>query len=307
MVAGWFKAWKFTSTQLFRIPTTTVVDFIFFDSAYVYTTSGITGKQGTDMPGPSVTGARRKWMKKLHKGALLLPDSSKVPIGLMSFASGGIPGGHAFFVMPLPSYWVSTGLTSAELGLDNLITGVFLHEFSHTQQMQNFGKRIHDFETTMDTGYEFSDDIVQDIFRNDSAYTRRFRQETESIFSAAAISDKLARDRAALRALEQLKQRQSNYFVNQRGTLKQVDDLFLTMEGLGQYAMYAWLTHPKGAGIAADKAIAGVRRGKKQWSQDEGFALFLLLSRYAPAKKWAPQMFGQQTTTIVEILSSYLK
>ena len=85
-------------------------------------------------------------------------------------------------------------------------------------------------------------------------------------------------------------------------TLNQIDNFFLTMEGLGQYAMYAWLKHPKGANLPAEQVIAGVRRGKKQWSQEEGFALFLLLEKYSPASKWAPAMFGTKTESVTDLI-----
>ncbi len=41
------------------------------------------------------------------------------------------------------------------------------------------------------------------------------------------------------------------------------------MEGLGQYSMYLWMTHPRGGDVKKDIAIQGIRRGRKVWSQDE--------------------------------------
>ena len=65
-----------------------------------------------------------------------------------------------------------------------------------------------------------------------------------------------------------------------------------TMEGLGQFTMYAWMIDPKGGRVLPQTALTGVRRGKKSWSQDEGLALFLVLNNLAKAEKWANLMFG---------------
>ena len=244
-----------------------------------------------------------EWKRSLHNGKLVLPDSSKIPVGLLSFAGENKAAGNkAFFVMPLPSFWKTAAVSSKELGLENLVTGVFLHEFSHSQQMENFGKRISFFEQSSDYGFDFSDDIVQDIFGNDSVYISLFRHEVAELYEASFSKNKYERNRLAEKAFESIRKRQAAYFNGKYSTLNQIDNFFLTMEGLGQYAMYAWLKHPKGANLPAEQVIAGVRRGKKQWSQEEGFALFLLLEKYSPASKWAPAMFGTKTESVTDLI-----
>ncbi|WP_315822310.1 hypothetical protein [Paraflavitalea speifideaquila] len=57
-------------------------------------------------------------------------------------------------------------MESKELGLDNLVTAVFLHEFSHTRQQSGMGamgdsiEKKHTFKDP-----ELSDDIVQHVFQ----------------------------------------------------------------------------------------------------------------------------------------------
>ncbi len=82
----------------------------------------------------------------------------------------------------------------------------------------------------------------------------------------------------------------------------QIDNFFLTMEGLGQYSMYLWLTHPKGGNIKKEIAIAGVRRNKKSWSQDEGFVLFLILDKLTKPSVWIKNMFGEKTKNVTSLI-----
>ena len=104
-----------------------------------------------------------------------------------------------------------------------------------------------------------------------------------------------------------MKQRQSEYFKGQYFSLKEIDNFFLTMEGLGQYSMYLWLTHPKGGNINKKAAIEGVRRGGKWWSQDEGLALFLILGNLSSPQTWAKEMFGNKTENVVLLISKPLE
>jgi hypothetical protein len=211
----------------------------------------------------------------------------------------------SFFVMPLPSYWKKAGVTDSVLGPGNLVTGVFIHEFSHSQQMQNFGKQITVFEKQSDFNAAFNDDIVQSLFANDSAYLDLYRVEVEK-FYAAASRDPV--DQSALQvALKIMNKRQNAFFKGQYESLKQIDNFFLTMEGLGQYSMFLWLTHPQGANVERGRALEAVRRSKKWWSQDEGFALFLLLDRLARPDTWAKEFFGDKTESVISLIHKMQK
>lgn len=61
--------------------------------------------------------------------------------------------------------------------------------------------------------------------------------------------------------------------------LVEMDNVFLSMEGIGQYLIVSWLTHPQGGNYPIDIAIEAARRDSKWWSQDEGLALFLVFSK----------------------------
>jgi len=300
----WFSAWELVSKDIYRIDRVRPVEFVVFDDKYVYSTSDVTIKNGNAVKGRNLINLSLKWKKALHHDTLTLPDKSIVPISLMSFAAP-IPGAGngSFFVMPLLSFWQKSGVTSKELGLENLITGIFIHEFSHSQQMQNFGKKITDYEQLNKFGVAFSDDIVQNIFEKDSNYIRLYNKEVELFYSV--IKNNQLNKIILNESFTIMRQRQEEFFKGDLKSLAQIDDFFLTMEGLGQYSMYLWLINPKGGNIKKEIAVAGVRRRKNRWSQDEGFALFLILDQLTKSKNWAKDMFGNKTVSIIQLISEH--
>lgn len=304
-ISKWFSAWKLVSKDIYKIDSIRPVEFVFFDDQYVYSTSAITIKNGINVKGPNLMNLKLHWKKELHHDSLTLPDKSVVPINLMSFAAA-IPtdSSRSFFVMPLPGFWKKSGVSSKELGLENLITGVFIHEFSHSQQMQNFGKKMTAMEHQNNFGVEFSDDIVQNIFSKDTTYLDIYKKENELFYGS--IKNNALEKKSVKEAFALMKQRQQEYFKGIYENLQLIDNFFLTMEGLGQYSMFLWLTHPQGGHIERETAIKGVRRGAKWWSQDEGLALFLILDTLTPPKNWVRSMFGDRTESVINLIENHL-
>ncbi len=301
----WFSAWTLLCEQVFKLDKMEPVTFVFFDDQYVYATSTVTIPQGHLVEGPHLMNLHLQWRKDLHHGKLTLPDKSEAPVQVMAFAKPlSSAQEQAFFVMPLPGYWAKTGLTSRQLGLGNLLTGIFIHEFSHTQQMRNFGRSITALEKLQPSEPEFSDNIIQDLFGKDSVYVKEYAKEVALLYESV---DGAFRPQSAQEALRIMAHRHARYFINKERKLNEADGLFLTMEGLGQYAMYRWLLHPEGANISKKTAIEGVRRGKKIWSQEQGFALFLVLEQLAPVEKWGKDLFGEKTISVVTLLRTLLE
>ncbi len=302
----WFSAWKLVSQDVYKIDKVRPVELIFFDDKYVYSTSNTTIKKGDAVKGGNLINLQLQWKKALHNGSITLPDSAVVPVGLMSFAAE-IPGGNnlPFFVMPLPDFWKQAGVKSIELGLDNLVTGVFIHEFSHSQQTQNFGKKITEYELQNQLDIEFSDDIVQNLFDKDSSYLKYYHRELDFFYTS--IITQVLHKSSMHSGLSIMQERQKKYFTGKHQNITQIEKLFLTMEGLGQYSMYIWLSHPKGANINKEIAIQGVRRGGKWWSQDEGFALFLILEKLANPEKWVGVMFSDEIKTVTALIDEFKK
>jgi hypothetical protein len=307
-VQHWFEAWELISTDVYGLDTLEPVDFLFFDETNMYTTSKEAGKGGISVNGPAFFGRECTWLKRKQHGKISLPDGQEIPIGLLSFAMP-LPSGeaHSLFIMPLPAYWKMQGIESKELGIDHLLTGVFLHEFSHSQQMQFFGKRMSEFEAIYTDTLEFTDNLIQEYFEHDTGYTNLFRKEISSFYFAATSQNKKALQANTHHALQALQKRQAKYFTGPKQSLIDIDNFFLTMEGVGQYSMYAWLIHSKGANIKKDLALRGVRRGGRYWSQDEGLGIMLLLSEWYTPKQWATWMFGKHAYSAISLLEEKMK
>jgi hypothetical protein len=279
------------------------VEFVFFDKDYVYSTSEITISHGETCTGPTFFGNVYQWQRMLHGGSFTLPNKEKVSVALMSFAAPvGEGSDKSFFVMPLPSYWQSAGVNYQELGLNRFTTGVFLHEFSHSQQMQTVGKKVLQCQQKTPYKDNFSDDIIQDLFSKDTIYSRGFQHEVELLYQGANASGKASKAALVRQGLQAYRNRQKHYFTGRLTVLSEVDDLFLTMEGLGQFSMLAWLMHPQGGSLTLEAALKATRRKRKKWSQDEGLALFLVLNGHQQPKQWAKYMFSSNTKSVIELI-----
>ncbi len=204
--------------------------------------------------------------------------------------------------MAAPAFWKEAGIKSNEVSFEKMLTGIFLHEFAHTRQMRGLGERINELEEryTFDT-LKLSDDIVQDYFSGDSLYEQAFRQEVAQFYRAAFAKDMSDVRELTAKGLTMLKARQKNYFIKEKKMLRELDNVFLSMEGIGQYAMVAWLIHPKGGNIPLKTAVDETRRKRNWWSQEEGLALALILSRL-PDSDWSTSIFGDEQKDIIELL-----
>ncbi|MRG44653.1 hypothetical protein GFS24_05985 [Chitinophaga sp. SYP-B3965] len=302
----WFKAWELVNSKLLFLPSGTPPEMVFYDDSWIFTTSEITAPAALPMTGPGMYGRPLKWRKVRHGDSLTIPDGQRVAIGLMSFAASTSEG-KSFFVMGAPPFWKAAGVTSTAFTLDKMLTGVFLHEFTHTRQQKGFGRQVDSMErvhTFKDV--PLSDDIVQGYFKADSEYVRSFKEEIDAFYTAAAATGKKQAKDAARKGLDLLKARQAKYFTGDKVILKTLDDIFLSMEGLGQYVAVYWLIHPQGGNVKADVTVSGFRRKRNQWSQEEGLAMFLALARLTE-QNWIKDQFNEQPRTIVDLLEQAVK
>jgi hypothetical protein len=302
IIADWFDAWELVFNEVYELDSYRNSDFVFFDSTYVYSTSPETIENGIKIDGPDLLGEKLTWKKKPHNGLITLPTGEKAPLGLMVFtAISDSMENRPFFIMPLPQIWKSYGVQS-DIGLDYFLTGVFVHEFSHTQQMEGIGNQI----TVLSKGVSFeenlNDEIVQQIFSEDSSYVSAFESEHSSIFHAISIDDTIEKKIKVRSILNSINERQDQYFHGEYQSFKELNPLFLTMEGVGQYTMYAWLAHPKGGNLEKSQAFNATRT--KSWIQDEGFGLTILLAELENPKKWSEKVFGPNSYTIIDLLKN---
>lgn len=295
-ITRWLAAWELTSRDIMKLPDATPPIIVFFDSACVYTTSAVTAGGATAGEGPRFLGTKLPWRAVPLGDSLTLPDGTRVPVGLMSFASADRRLGP-FFVMAAPSYWARRGLGSEN---DSGPTGVFLHEFAHTRQIPGIKHRIGPIDSTWKYPEELNDDAVQTHFGKDSLYVAAYLAERDLLWRAdSAKTDAQART-LAREALTMMKRRHARWFQGDRAEFAILDDTFLSLEGAGQWAAVAWLAHPRGGGMTREAAVAKMLGRRRWWAQDEGLALFLVVDRLLPG--WPLLVFAEPSMGAFELL-----
>lgn len=239
------------------------------------------------------------WTAEPHDGTIRMPHGVEpIQVGVTSFTSGG-EGRPPFFVMALPSVWRAAGI-SGLLGLDAGLQGVFLHEYMHATQAPYLRRAFQRMQAA-GAPEDISDDALQARFADDPEYGAAFERE-RSLLYAAATEPSLDRARQlAGEALAAMRARQSRWLTGDNAYWKHADDLFLTMEGVGQWSAYAWLSHPRGWALSPALAARAMRGGRRWWSQEEGLALFLVIDRLLPG--WQAQAFSANPALGIDLLA----
>ena len=289
-IATALDGWQRESRRALHAPAIRFPTLVFFDTLCSYTLLPAVPPGGS----VSFTGADHAFMglSAPHGGTIRLPNGESLPASLVSFASR-MPNGDMFFVMSLPSIWRAKGRS------DTLATAVFMHEFTHTQNPA-LGARI-DALIRRGLPEEIDDDVIQKRFDSLPEFRRAYERERDLLLEAVRAPTRELAVEAARRALQVMDARRATYFRGANALYADAEDVFLSMEGIGQWAAYLWLTDPNGAALSADAALPIIRRGGR-WSQDEGLALLLVLSRLAPDAPRA--MFGPHARTVLPLLRS---
>lgn len=276
---GALAGWRMLEADIFQLPPPAQQpDFVLFDAACVYR-----------------SGDGDEWTAALHKRAVVLPDGGQVEPSVMSFSSAG-PAGRPFMVMALPSVWRTAGVPDrGDMG--SFLTAVFVHEMTHTRQASALGGRI-DAAVPADAADDVSDDMVQHRFGDNADFTVAIEGEIGELRAGAAGDDAAAR-LAAGKVLSGIGMRQRAWY-GAEPWLAEVEDVFLAMEGAGQYASYAWLTHEKGAARTPEQAHEMLKT--RWWTQEEGLALMILVTRLVP--DWQQRVFGPEPQTATELLAA---
>jgi|HubBroStandDraft_4_1064222.scaffolds.fasta_scaffold04104_6 hypothetical protein len=236
--------------------------------------------------------SRLNWSGTRHGETVTLPDGKSVPFGVISFASPDDgKASTGFFAMSLPSVWKAKGIQSG-LGLERLMDGVLLHEMTHTRQFYFVNPRMDELTKEYGLSDDIGDDSIQDAYQGTPAYVADYESERDLLYAAAlAHTDTEAKD-LARQALAKMRARRSKWFVGDAKKWREIDEIFLTMEGLGQWIAYAWFTDKKGLNLDPAAVLPEVRRKRNRWTQDEGLAVFLVVNRLVP--NWQKFAFAPQ-------------
>lgn len=281
--------WRVAERRLLRLAPSPLPRVIAVDARCIWT--GTPARDG-----------RIDWVATPHDGkTVALPGGNTAPLGPISHAApdaGGV--GTGYFAMSLPSVWRAAGVSSG-LGLERLMDGVMLHELMHTRQFYFANPRLAELGRRYGLGDDISDDSLQDRFKGDPAYVAAWEAERDLLYAAAAAPTDAQARHLAGQALTAMRARQARWFTGNDARWQPLDDVFLTMEGLGQWLAYAWYVSPQGGGIDRATALREVRRKRNQWSQDHGLGLFLVIDRLVP--NWQRDVFAAKPALAEALLA----
>jgi hypothetical protein len=197
--------------------------------------------------------------------------------------------------MAAPSYWKQA------IGAEgDGLTGVFLHEFAHTRQIPGVAAVLGPIDSTWKYPEELDDDAVQTHFAADSGYVAAYLAERDVLYRAAEAESPAEARTLAVQALAMMRSRHARWFVGDKAVFATLDDLFLSLEGAGQWTAYAWLAHPQGGKMESPASVEKMLGRRRRWSQDEGLALFLVVDRLMPG--WPALVFGAKSAGATDLL-----
>ena len=287
-------AWDRLDRERLRIAQPVTPSITLFDARCAYTLT------------PSARGDFRVGLRRYsarssaHAGQVALPDGSSVPASRLAFASPTSDGGM-FFIMALPSLWQANGSEPRDWRLLSMV--VFMHEFAHTQQGVGLGRRVDEL-LTRGLPRDADDDIVQDRFGGRPGYAAAYEAERDLFYRAAtAASDDAARADLA-QAARRMAERRARWFTGTDTVYAEADDVFLTLEGTGNWAAWTWLTDPRGGRLSPADATTFIRGGQTQWSQDHGLGIMLALDRVTP--DWPAIAFAPRGVTADQLIARAL-
>lgn len=283
-IDGAFRAWDHVRRQHLRLAETPRPTIVMFDVRCRY---------------EARAEGRLDWVGAPHDGTVRLPNGTTIPPAVTSFTAPGVGDAPPFFAMALPSVWRAANIRSG-LGLEVLLEAVLLHEYMHTRQayfatpyLERLGRRY-----AID---DINDDGLQARFASDPAYVAAYEHERDLLYAAAAEADDARAAALAEEALRAMRARQGR-FTGADAYWKPLDDLFLTMEGVGQWSAYTWLIDPRGRALPPEVALREMRRGDRFWSQAEGLALILAVDRLLP--NWQALAFAPEPLLGAELLAA---
>jgi hypothetical protein len=282
-VDGSLQAWSHMAKERLHLaPSAPPTIIVFIDKCRVEATA-------TETP---------RWKGEPHRGKIRLPDGSEVPVGVVSAASHDDKSNTTFFVMALPPVWEAAGIPISRDS--NGLRGVFLHEFAHTRHTAALKPAFQAAAAIQPMPEDLDDDGVQKRFGTDPVYAAVAEKEMRLLAEAAHETDAAKARELAKQALSLMEARQQRWFNGPDAVWKHYDDIFLTMEGLGQWVAYSWLADPKGGGLTQAAAEEKMRGRKRWWTQEEGLSLFLLVDRFVP--DWTQRAFAKAPALGIDLL-----
>lgn len=143
------------------------------------------------------------------------------------------------------------------------------------------------------------DDAVQRRFHRDSAYVAAYEREYELLRKAVLATNAVERRRYASESLDMARARRERFFVGSDLMYRELEDLFLYVEGSGGWAFFQVARSRLPATTTLAEALEKFKGSQRYWVQEEGGLLFLLIDAEVP--DWKGRAFSQQPVSVFNL------
>jgi hypothetical protein len=284
--------WESVSRDSLRLPSGRAPWMVFYNAACVWHVGfEVSQLDPSAVRAPTALswkGAALEIRVAAHNGLVRLPDGSDWPARENTAHASFYGGTEAtFFVVATPDAWRRDPNFASDPMVDEFFLGVTIHELTHTRHLPLLITRLQAVAArSRPAKLSLDDDVIQKTFGGNADIREAFEAERDVFFEAAASASREPRRALIRKGLDLARARRARYFTDENQYYQELEDIFLSMEGAGQWASYVFARRSRSA---AD-AVAFVRDNKKYWSQDEGLALFLLLDLEVP--RWQATIFS---------------
>ncbi|HET7275725.1 MAG TPA: hypothetical protein VFI91_11225 [Longimicrobiaceae bacterium] len=237
-----------------------------------------------------------------HQGTVWLPSGSAVPAQEMASASlyeSKSRRTEPFLVLALPEVWLGNRKELDDSEFRPELLGIFSHEMVHTLQLVEVAKRVEALEKRFTLPESISDDIIEERFKEVPGFRQAHEAETNLLYRATSESEPTSKLALVAEALKIALNRQAKYFTGADAVYRELEGLFLNMEGVAVWAAFELSRSDPGSDIGATDPAA--TRARNTWSQDEGLALFLLIDDLVP--EWKQRVLGPELASPFKLLS----
>jgi hypothetical protein len=313
---AWIQAalddWEVTDREILKLEPDPVPWMVFIDTACVwhvspdvYGDADLVATLGPAGPPLRYSDYTVEVLGVAHTGTVRLPGGQEVPAMPLSFAAPYGDAGAGFFVIGMPAVWMRDPRHANDPDLGWLINAVLVHEVTHTRQVASVYRRIDALAARIPDPGSLDDDVIQKRFDSIPAFRRSVEDEIALLYRAADEPDTAAYRELVSSALRTADARRARWFSGEDEVYAELEDVFLGMEGVAQWAAFQVALRHAGADADPRALLTRFRRGGRFWSQDLGLALFLALDAHGPG--WEKRIFGPEQASVRALLAEAVR
>ena len=233
-----------------------------------------------------------------HGGKVLFPSGASHPAEQpTAFASLAEDGETPFFALALLDVWSAQPKPISDAEFAKILRGVVSHEIVHTLQIRDVGRRVEALRKRYPLPEHVNDDLIEELYSDVPGYREALAEESDLFYAAVEEKEPERRRELIRQALSLVEKRHARFFSGEKEGFREIDALFLNMEGVAVWAAYKIARRTSSA---EGTAVQGFERERNSWSQDEGFALQLLIDDLVP--DWRTHMLGEELASPFELL-----